>query len=127
MSHAVGEIWSTEKGFFSKQRILLGWFEYNGTSDIACTRVYNTREEMLANWRGNNSRSCFCKAVGQSVILYTDYGNGYHWPGRVCWNCMSIIDGMLAIDTIEGHPFRPSVNTTDIKSDRERDAASQGR
>lgn len=109
MSHSHGEIWSP-----AGQR--LGWFEYNGTSDVVCARVYKTSEEMQANWRGDNWRACQDEAGHQprwqDVVLYTSYGGGFHWPGKVCWDCLAVVDGLMPTgdftgepDTKDGHPF----------------------
>lgn len=98
MSHANGEIWSQEGN-------LLGFFEYNGTCDCVCTRVHQTEEGVIENWRGDNWRNCTCGGSGQPAILYTNYGFGYHWIGAVCWVCNAVVGGISDFDSTPGHPF----------------------
>jgi hypothetical protein len=87
---------------------LLGYFEYNGTVDIACSRIYNTEAELELHWSGDNVRTCNCGATGQSVVLYSHYGFGFWWPGRVCWHCMAITRGTQPseeeLTITPGHP-----------------------
>jgi hypothetical protein len=100
MSHASGEIWSPSGE-------LLGYFEYNGTVDCVCTRVYPTFEQMDENWHADNSRTCTCGGESSPVILYTTYGPGFHWPGKACFKCSAITDGTFEWEGEEdGHPFR---------------------
>lgn len=99
MSHASGEIWSTDGK-------LLAYFEYDGTADICCTRLHSTQEGVRLNWRKDNKRECTCSAAGQSVTIYTDYGAGWYWSGKVCWHCMCITAGISPPDDEhKGHPF----------------------
>lgn len=98
MSHASGEVWS-------KDGKLLGYFEYDGTCDVVCTRIHLTAAGVREHWRGDNHRNCTCGATGQSVVLYTDYGFGCYWPGRVCWACMAVVDGIDPEGAEDGHPF----------------------
>lgn len=98
MSHSTGEIWSLDGQ-------LLGHFEYNGTVDMCCTRVHLTKEAMLDCWRKDNWRDCSCGAIGQTVLLYTTYGGGVNWEGKVCWNCMAIVGGVDSSESVDGHPF----------------------
>jgi hypothetical protein len=105
MSHSMGEVWSAD----SK---LLGYFEYNGTCDVARTRVYQTPDDVSANWRGDNDRKCVCGGSGQPVLLYTTYGGGFCWDGRVCWNCMAITNGIYDFESSDGRPFPVTPGTT---------------
>lgn len=100
MSHSLGEIWSQEGK-------LLGWFEYNGTCDVACARIYLEEQELHDNWRKDNWRTCKCGSAGQTVILYSSYGNGFHWPATVCWGCLAILEPKSDFWDIatDGHPF----------------------
>jgi hypothetical protein len=99
VSHTLGEIWSQEEAR------LLGFFEYNGTCDIVCTRVHPRVEGVEQNWRADNQRECSCGEESQPVILYTTYGDGYHWPGRVCWKCEAITSGIRDFERVDGHPY----------------------
>lgn len=68
-------------------------FEYDGTADICCTRLYNTMEELNEHWRKDNMRECTCgdKLPQIEVILSTSYG-GWHflWRSEICIVCMAI-------------------------------------
>jgi len=98
VSHANGEIWSLDGN-------PLGYFEYDGTSDTVCTRVHLKVEDVRRNWRADNWRDCECGALGQTVVLYSDYGCGFYWQGRVCWRCLAVTDGIYDFDDTPGHPF----------------------
>lgn len=102
MSHSYGEV--------IKDGEIIGHYEYNGTSDIAGNRIYKTKEEVGANWRSKHSfdAECTCSVVHESaVILYSDYGYGFHWPATACLKCGVVLEGRGAydIDTISGHPL----------------------
>lgn len=86
MSHANGQV-------FKLTGELLGWFEYNGTEDTACSRIYATKQEMKAHWRTDNERECTCGKLPQSVILFTDYGSGFRWKAEACMACLAITSG----------------------------------
>ena len=98
MSHANGEIWSED----GKR---LGFFEYNGTVDCVCTRIYKDKVDLKVHWRGDNWRECTCGGRPSPVILYTDYGFGSHWAGEACFACEAITDGVFDFDSRDGHPF----------------------
>lgn len=69
------------------------YFEYNGTSDICCTRLYSEYEKLHENWRKNNLSECHCTPTGnQSVILSTSYGRDWHFlfESTICIKCMAI-------------------------------------
>lgn len=91
MSHAYGQV-------FSKEDELLGWFEYNGTSDFALTAIQKTKEEVSNLWRTNSAhRECVCEDYEMEpdvvdVNLYSSYGGGFYWPSKICKRCMAIID-----------------------------------
>lgn len=85
MSHAEGEVICGGK--------VVGFFEYNGTTDLACTRVFPTRDELDANWRGSVFADCRCGKPPADVILYTAY-HDFHWPGSACLACMAIVAGI---------------------------------
>lgn len=86
MSHANGEV--------IKDGATIAWFEYDGTSDVACWEIYSTYEEMTANWRKRRWPECTCGKPPESVLLQSDYGGGIGpWPALVCLSCMCIVDG----------------------------------
>ncbi|MEK7640932.1 MAG: hypothetical protein AAB389_02970 [Patescibacteria group bacterium] len=82
MSHANGEVIYQGK--------VVGLFEYDGTSDIAVPAIWDTNEELEAHWRNNDWKKCTCGQPNIDVILYTDYGYGFHWPAKACLKCKAI-------------------------------------
>lgn len=86
MSHANGEVLRGDA--------VIAWFEYDGTSDVACWELYATHDELHANWRKRRWPECTCGSPPESVLLRTDYGSGMKpWPGKVCLTCMCIVAG----------------------------------
>lgn len=67
-------------------------FEYNGTVDICCTRLYTEYEELHANWRNDNLRDCICEEKQYTkVMLSTSYGHWHFlWPSAICEKCLCI-------------------------------------
>jgi len=98
-----GEIWGVDGR-------VVGYFEYSGADDRACTRVYRTFDGVCDNWRGDNNRDCSCHRPRERVLLWTAYGETFFWFGEVCWNCMAITAGFTPFtedgDLRVGHPFR---------------------
>jgi hypothetical protein len=87
VSHASGEVILNGK--------TVGHFEYNGTSDVVIPWIYDTKEEMLDNWRRPDPwPSCACKQPPTPVRLYTIYGDGFNWRGKVCLTCKVVVDGL---------------------------------
>lgn len=84
------------------------WFEYDGTMDICCTRLYKEYEELHANWRKDNRRDCSCsekERVSIPVVLSTSYGafnrhSGWQflWLSEICKKCMCIIGKVHEIE-----------------------------
>ncbi len=103
MSHAHGEVIKDGK--------IIGHYEYDGTADIVWTKIRATTAEVWAHWRtAANRAKCTCeKPEPVKVILYSSYGNGFHWPGKICEICQVIVDGIgkYDIDSIPGHPTEP--------------------
>jgi len=86
MSHASGEVFAAD----GSRR--LGWFEYNGTVDVACSRIFDTHEELQANWRKDAMRKCDCGQSSVEVVLYSSYGYGFYWTAKACLQCKAIVD-----------------------------------
>lgn len=114
MSHAMGTVWSLEGK-------ILGYFEYNGTADVAYSAIHDTCDQVKEGWRtASNSRDCLCARKdnradrssdgldgpghGTLVILYTNYARGSCWLGRACFKCKAITDGYFPT-AIAGLPF----------------------
>lgn len=93
MSHAHGVVLGPEN-------VVLGWYEYNGTSDIACPRVFETSEELQENWRklAVEWLTCSCGGEPESVTIATSYGKGFGWPGKWCPRCRCLTDGLDPFD-----------------------------
>ncbi len=95
MSHAEGKI-KLENGNEY-------YYEYNGTSDVLCTRMYKTNDELhdKDNWRGDNHRECnddsHKKLKGAAS---TNYGAGWHHvlDAEVCEQCMAITGRTVVYD-----------------------------
>src|SRR4051812_49050638 len=88
MSHAMGEVIHDGR--------VVGFFEYNGTCDVACNRIFCDRNNLWDNhWRTQyvNDAACVCgeESPGQEVILYADYADGFHWPATACLTCGVIL------------------------------------
>lgn len=100
MSHSSGEVITNGE--------VIGWFEYNGTSDITIPMFYDTQEEMSANWRSDNWRECICDKLGMKderpVTLYAHYGGGFHWQSKACFHCKTIT-GADAYDDFANNHF----------------------
>lgn len=84
MSHAYGQV-KFEDGTIMH-------YEYNGTVDLVCNCLYQTREEVTQNWRNQPSNQCIC-GKDEFVKIGTDYGSGYWWPGCACKYCKAITMG----------------------------------
>ncbi len=81
-----------------------GYFEYNGTCDIAMPRVYRTMDEVSDNWRDRlglqpawDEPDCGCEKT--HVVLHADYGDGIDWDSEVCFEHMRITG------RLEPHPY----------------------
>ena len=108
MSHDRGRVYAMD------DETLLGFFEYDGTCDVACTTIVATDIELHANWRSPaNMRECACTPIVKTpVILYSEYGCGFDWESHACLACKAITGHRSRFDAerereIErrGHPF----------------------
>jgi hypothetical protein len=93
MSHAPGQI------LFPDGHIM--FFEYDGTSSICISHLYDQQPVMLDNWRKGERLLCNC-GKDESVTFYADYGSGFTWEGRACRYCKAITDGLM--------PFSGGIN-----------------
>ena len=84
MSHADGQV------CFSDGTVK--HYEYDGTSDVSISALWDTYEEMKRHWRGNVWNDCQC-GRDEPVVLSTDYGSGSEWSGRACRYCRAITSG----------------------------------
>lgn len=67
--------------------------EYNGTVDIMIPFLYDTTEEMRANWRRPDWITCSNPEghTHQRVRLATSYGGGFSWDGFACIDCKCLL------------------------------------
>lgn len=68
------------------------YYEYNGTADICCTRLYLTTDELMTHWRKDNEAICKCSTPEwEKVILSSDYGySDFLFYSMICQDCMAI-------------------------------------
>lgn len=76
---------SHESGFVKQlDGTLVGWFEYDGRIDLACSPIFADEAELSAHWRTALMAEPPCACEGTPVTLYTSYGGGYEWSARAC-------------------------------------------
>lgn len=87
MSHAWGCVHLVPSGE------IVGWYEYNGTGDVACSAIQPTYDDVCRLWRtAENHRECTCGVrVEVPVRLWSDYGNGFGWLSLACLTCGVIL------------------------------------
>jgi len=90
MSHSQGAIKVGESIY---------WVEYNGTVDVLLPHLYNTQEELVANWRRRDWKNCSCnpRQLVDGTVTVT-YGRGFNWPIKVCLICMVAVDPLMPFD-----------------------------
>lgn len=87
MSHALGEV--------IHNKTVVGYFEYNGTVDIAKRDIHSSADAVDRNWRKPCTHNCTCKQPPVDVVLWSSYGGGFHWNAKACLNCGEITDGLM--------------------------------
>jgi hypothetical protein len=85
MSHASAEF------IFKDGTILYG--EYNGTSNVMLSNMFNTYDEMLDKWREQEWRGCECP--GEPCVAMTNYADGEWWVGIACRKHMCFKEPMM--------------------------------
>ena len=95
---------------------VLGFFEYNSTSDVAISAIWPTYEELHENWRSGIWNRCACGDPPQEVVLYTNYGQGFHWSAKVCLRCKAIVENLMpfeldGVERIDGLPPLEEITT----------------
>jgi hypothetical protein len=82
--------------------------EYNGTSDVMCSMMFWTQEEMKALWRNQENKSCSCGEPSEPCIAFTHYGGGFYWDASACRSCMTFEGPSMPlyydIPTTDGQP-----------------------
>lgn len=105
MSHAVGEVISGES--------VLGYYEYDGTSDRVLPAIWNSQDDVVNHWRNQPERFCRCGHEPIPVLLWSSYGGGFYWPGTACLECKAIVSVLTPYEHFErgsgwpkrGHPL----------------------
>lgn len=72
--------------------------EYNGTSDVMLPNMYETMDEVEANWRKQQWRTCKCGAIPVECLAHTYYGGGFWWHGTACMACRIFIGPLMPFD-----------------------------
>lgn len=72
---------------FSDGTVLFG--EYDGTSDIVCSRLCDSLEEVYLSWRTADNTKCNC-GKEEPVSYFTDYGGGFYIDAIACKQCKSV-------------------------------------
>ena len=86
MSHSYGAV-----QFDSDDKVM--FYEYDGTSDVTISHLYDTRKEMEDNWRKGEWLDCKC-GRDEPVEIYSNYGGGFYWDGRACRHCLAITENL---------------------------------
>lgn len=89
MSHAYG------KCRFADGTVL--HFEYDGTSDMCISRLWDTEEEVGEHWRTWETRDCKCGKY-EDVEMAVDYGSGKIATGRACKHCRAVTFDPFPLD-----------------------------
>jgi|GEM_PF-6743928 len=81
---------SNSLGYVCIEGVVVGYFEYFGTSDVAEREIRGTKQAVSDHWRQPEHRQCTCGLPPTPAMLYSTYGYGYYWPSEVCLNCLCI-------------------------------------
>lgn len=75
------------------------FLEYNGTSDVMLPFIYDTEEELQANWRRRDWKYCNNKEHNHiEVDIATSYGGGFSWKAKACVECNCLVDNLMPFD-----------------------------
>ncbi|MBY0545842.1 MAG: hypothetical protein K2W95_00990 [Candidatus Obscuribacterales bacterium] len=95
MSHAYAEIIKDGK--------VIGWGEYNGTSDVMLPKIRESEEEVWKHWRERDPFQYQCKCAEpkpEPVIVYSHYGCRFWWKSEACLTCR-VLTGELCPDDMD--------------------------
>jgi len=99
MSHASGAV------RFPDGKVM--FYEYNGTSDVAISHLYDNMQGVADNWRKGERLHCECEKGMEPVEIYSSYG-GFTYPGEACRTCRALHGPRYtpeAVDaTVNGEP-----------------------
>lgn len=82
MSHASGAV------KFGDGTVM--FYEYNGTSEVAVSHLYDNMQGVADNWRNGEWLDCKCPKGMEPVEIYSSYGEGFYWPGEACRTCRAL-------------------------------------
>jgi hypothetical protein len=85
MSHASGAVRFKDG--------VVKFYEYNGTSDVCISHLYDSMKAMLAHWRKGQWMACACPEGMEDVEIYSSYGGGFTFPGKACRKCSALYGG----------------------------------
>lgn len=77
------------------------YFEYYGRCEQAIRKLYNTKDEMLENWRAFPEDKCTCGNKSEEVEFACNQGFGFAWYGTACRSCNTIVDGWEMDDILD--------------------------
>jgi hypothetical protein len=61
------------------------YFEYDGTSDIPRSHLYDNYNDMIKNWRIHEWLKCDSDCIDlEDTMFFTDYGGGFYFEGKAC-------------------------------------------
>lgn len=83
MSHASGAV------RFKDGTVM--FYEYNGTSEVAVSHLYDNMQGVLDNWRKGEWLTCLCPNGMEPVEIYSSYGGGFTYPGLACRTCRALL------------------------------------
>lgn len=92
MSHSLGAL-----KFASDNKVM--FYEYNGTSDVCISHLYDTIKEVSNNWGNHDWLSCACDK-SEPVEIYSNYGGGFYWKGKACRACFAITENCNPYDHV---------------------------
>lgn len=94
MSHASGRLLIPVTGE------ILGWFEYNGTSDLCQPKVFATQDELRENWRTRDWPMCLCVPIRQDPVDLENHYTATTARGGWCPVCRVITLDPFAQDLL---------------------------
>jgi hypothetical protein len=97
MSSAVLEI-------LDKDMNIVGYGEYNGTSDSVPPEFVISEDEIV----GQKPYFLGCNHEPQKVILFSNYGGGFYWPSEICIRCKMIIGTLSPYEPDYGYFPQPT-------------------
>jgi len=85
VSHAPGEV-------IDANGAVVGYFEYNGTVDVARPKIFPTAEARDGAWRQDQPDPCDCPGVEVTLV-----SGEFQWDARGCLEHGFIVDGSSPI------------------------------